>query len=120
MFRRDIDQFRFAEGYHRNMGPNPIIEGHPHGPPPRGFPHHPPPRGFPFFPPPFPMPIPFSREAFQDIKIFVILIIISEHQEGITGYQLQERFKLPRGTLIRTLDYLDKNSIQLQNRELLS
>ena len=105
MFKKDIDQFRFSEDYQKNMAPdtdNPY--GQPFGLPP-GVP---PPFGPPFPPPPFPIPPPFSREAFQDIKVFIILIIISEHQDGITAYQLQEKFNLPRGTLLRTLAYLEE------------
>ncbi len=104
-FNRDIDQFRFPEDHHKDMAPGPYDPyDHPYGP----LHGSPPPFGPPFLPPPFPMPPPFSRKAFQDIKTFIILIIISEHQDGITGYQLQEKFKFPRGTLLRTLDDLEE------------
>lgn len=101
MFNRDIDQFRFPEDHYKDIAPGPHDPYDPaHGGPP--------PFGSPFLPPPFPIPPPFSREAFQDIKTFIILIIISEHQDGITGYQLQQKFKFPRGTLLRTLNYLEE------------
>ena len=105
MFNKYIDQFRFSEDHQKDMAPDPH---NPYGPPFGPPPGVPPPLGPPFLPPPFPIPPPFSREAFQDIKIFIILIIISEHQDGINGYQLQEKFNLPRGILLRTLAHLEE------------
>lgn len=52
--------------------------------------------------------IPFTNEDFQNIKHFMILNILSESKTGITGYQLQKHYKLPRGTLIHVLDKLEK------------
>ena len=48
----------------------------------------------------------------------VILIIISEHPEGITGYKLQEKYDFPRGTLIRTLTkFEDEELLNLREEE---
>ena len=52
--------------------------------------------------------IPFTNEDFQNIKHFMILSILSESDSGITGYQLQKNYKLPRGTLIHVLDKLEE------------
>jgi len=65
-------------------------------PPPRFRKHFRPPR------------IPFTNEDFQNIKHFMILNILNESESGITGYQLQKHYKLPRGTLIHVLDKLEK------------
>ena len=95
-----------------------------HIPPPRRH-HHlyrphipfdpliPPPRFRRHFRPPR---IPFTNEDFQNIKHFMILSILSESDAGITGYQLQKNYKLPRGTLIHVLDKLEELSY-LQTRE---
>ncbi len=75
--------------HHRYHVPfNPLI------PPPRFRRHFRPPR------------IPFTNEDFQNIKNFMILNILNESESGITGYQLQKNYKLPRGTLIHVLDKL--------------
>ncbi|NMC07464.1 MAG: PadR family transcriptional regulator, partial [Candidatus Lokiarchaeota archaeon] len=75
--------------------------GGPHGP-------HPPPPGpqGPWFGPPGPPPL-LSREAFQEIKYLFLLMLIAEYQDGITGYQLQDKYAIPRGNLVRTLDELE-------------
>ncbi len=48
-----------------------------------------------------------GREFFQEIRDYMILLIISEYPNGITGYQLQEKYNFPRGTLIKTLQDLE-------------
>ncbi len=102
MFKRDRDQFRFENGPHRFMGQGPPEHrGPPHLPPHGGPPH------FGLMPPFFKSPLPFGRELFQEIRDYLVLLIISEYSDGITGYQLQEKYKFPRGTLIRTLQDLE-------------
>ncbi|MFX1600482.1 MAG: helix-turn-helix transcriptional regulator [Promethearchaeota archaeon] len=112
MFKRDIDQFRFENKPHRFMGSGPP-EHHepPHQPPFGGFPPF---GSFPRFPRgSFKPPMPVGRESFQEIRDFIILLIISEYPDGITGYQLQDKYNFPRGTLIRTLQELeDKNYLK--------
>ncbi len=107
MFKKDIDHFSFENEPHRFMG---------HGPPEHhGPPHQPPFGGFPAFGAfrpfskgHFKPPLPIGRESFQEIRDFIILLIISEYPEGITGYQLQDKYNFPRGTLIRTLQELEE------------
>ena len=106
MFRRNIDHFRFSEDFQKFKGENP----HEH----RGPPHPPPFGGIPpfgpmppFQGPHFKFPIPMGREFFQEIRDYMILLIISEHPDGITGYQLQEKYNFPRGTLIKALQDLE-------------
>ena len=109
MFRRDFDKFRFEQGPSSFMGQGPPgPQGHPHPPPFGG------PPGFGTIPPfvgdyskP---PLPMGREAFQEIRDYMLLLIISEYPEGITGYQLQDIYKFPRGTLIRALQDLEEKS----------
>jgi len=102
MFNRDRDQFRFENGPHRFMGQGPPEHHrHSHSPPHGGSPH------FGLMPPFFKSPLPFGRELFQEIRDYLVLLIISEYPDGITGYQLQEKYKFPRGTLIRTLQDLE-------------
>jgi DNA-binding MarR family transcriptional regulator len=87
----------------------PYFQGEPRGPPPR--PPHPPPhpRRRSIRPPPPPMPpIPISREDFKELKYFFILSILIDKEEGINGYQLQERYKIPRGSMLRSLEELEK------------
>ncbi|MFX1321715.1 MAG: PadR family transcriptional regulator, partial [Promethearchaeota archaeon] len=107
MFNRDRDQFRSEYEKHRFMGQGPPEHyGHPHSPPHGG----PPPLGGvmpPFFHSYFKFPLPFGKELFQEIRDYLVLLIISDHPNGITGYQLQEKYKFPRGTLIRTLQDLE-------------
>jgi len=106
MFKRDLNQFRFEQRAPGCMGQRP--------PGPHGHPHHPPFGGPPGFGPMPPFagshmkpPLPMGREAFQEIRDYMLLLIISEYPEGITGYQLQDKYKFPRGTLIRTLQDLE-------------
>lgn len=106
MFKRDIDQFRSNYEQDRFMGQGP--------PDHNGPPHQPPFSGFPPFGlfPPFPKGqfkplLPIGRESFQEIRDFIVLLIISEYPDGITGYQLQDKYNFPRGTLIRTLQELE-------------
>ncbi|MFX1309842.1 MAG: helix-turn-helix transcriptional regulator [Promethearchaeota archaeon] len=112
MFKRDKDQFRFENKPHSFMGQGPP-EHHepPHQPPFGGFPPF---GSFPRFPRgSFKPPMPVGRESFQEIRDFIILLIISEYPDGITGYQLQDKYNFPRGTLIRTLQELeDKNYLK--------
>jgi DNA-binding PadR family transcriptional regulator len=100
VFKRDIDQFRFEEKPPKFMGQEPPEH---HGPP-----HHPPFGNIPpFLKGPFRQPLPIGREAFQEIRDFIVLMIISEYPKGITGYQLQDKYNFPRGTLVRTLQELE-------------
>ncbi len=90
-------------------------------PPPYGpFSHHfgPPPKP-PFGrPPPFGGPPPFSgpwpglpmrKEEINELRYFFILSLLAEFPEGITVYQLQEKYKMPRGNVIRILEDLKQN-----------
>ena len=106
MFRRfeDINNFQ----PNRNAGPPPY-QGNP-GPDDTPPPHEP---RSPFGPPPFfgvpshfKPPFPMTLEGFKEMKYIMILMILSDNPEGITGYQLQERFNMPRGNLLRTMDDL--------------
>ncbi len=68
----------------------------------------------PFPPPPPGRPLPVNRKAFHEIRNFIILTIISENPNGITGYHLQERYNFPRGTLLRSLqDFEDKRFVEV-------
>ncbi len=69
-------------------------------PPPFGPPH-------PFTHPPFGPPLPMTLESFKEIKHFIILMVISDLPEGITGYQLQEKYHFPRGTILKILNELE-------------
>jgi len=106
MFNRDIDQFRFENEPPRFMGQGPPehyrhLRSPPHGgPPPFGLMP-------PFLHSHFKFPLPLGKELFQEIRDYLVLLIISDHPNGITGYQLQEKYKFPRGTLIRTLQDLE-------------
>lgn len=55
---------------------------------------------------PFKPPFPMTLEGFKEMKYIMILMILSDNPKGITGYQIQERFKMPRGNLLRALDEL--------------
>lgn len=109
MFNRDLDHSRFDDTPHRFMQQNPPEHNGPPIPPHFG--------GSPFFGPKPPFaehhfkpPLPIGRESFREIRDFIVLLIISECPNGITGYQLQDKYNFPRGTLIRTLQELeDKN-----------
>ncbi|MFX1276661.1 MAG: helix-turn-helix transcriptional regulator [Promethearchaeota archaeon] len=115
MFRKDLEFFRSEENCKRFMGQNP--PDHHRSPPPPHF-GGPPPLGHV---PPFPgihprAPIPMGKDSFQEIRDYMLLLIISEHSEGTTGYQLQEKYHFPRGTLLRTLQDLEEKGY-LQTKE---
>ncbi|MFX0142895.1 MAG: hypothetical protein ACFE9C_02360 [Candidatus Hodarchaeota archaeon] len=117
MFKRDIDQFRFENREHRFMG-----QGPPEG---DGPPHHPPfgnipPFGLftPFSSGPFRPPTPIGKEAFQEIRDFIVLMIITEYPNGITGSQLQEKYNFPRGTMIRNLQELEDKKYLMSKEEI--
>ena len=98
---KDFDNFR-------NNGP-PLYHGDlpPGRHPPPGGPRSP--FGFPpFFGPPghFRPPMPMTLESFKELKYFLALMILSENPEGITGYQFQENFGIPRGNVLRTMNTL--------------
>ena len=118
MFRRDLKQFRFEHEIPRFMGERP--------PEPQGYPDPPPfggPPGFGPIPPfagPHPKPpLPMGREAFQEIRDYMLLLIILEYEDGITGYQLQDIYKFPRGTLIRTLQDLENKEYLCTREEII-
>ncbi len=88
------------------------MSGH-HDPPP------PPPFGFgkrfsPFGfhnhrgPPPMGPPIPFTRKSFRNLKDFFMLTILADNSDGITGYQIQDKYKIPRSNVLRILDKLEQ------------
>ncbi len=115
MFRRDIDLFRLEGNCNRFMNQSPPESHRPPQPPPfRG----PPPFGtIPPFPGHHPRaPIPMGKESFQEIRDYMLLLIIAEYSEGVTGYQLQEKYNFPRGTLIRSLQDLEEKG-HLTTRE---
>ncbi|UCE13641.1 MAG: helix-turn-helix transcriptional regulator [Candidatus Heimdallarchaeota archaeon] len=78
-----------------------------HGPPP--FPpfrfgkHHRP-HGLSHRGPPFPL----TREAFRNLKTFFMLTILADNTDGITGYQIQDKYKIPRSNVIRILGKLEE------------
>jgi DNA-binding PadR family transcriptional regulator len=118
LFKRDIDQFRFETDSYRFMGQEPPEHHGPHHPPPFG--------GIPFFgsKPPFfsnqfKLHLPVGRESFQEIRDFIVLLIISEYPYGITGYQLQDKYNFPRGTLVRTLQALEDKQYLKSREEIL-
>jgi len=106
MFRKDLGFFRLEENCRRMMGPKPPEHyGSPYPPP---FGGRPPFGRIPHFPGIHPRaPIPMDKDSFQEIRDYMLLLIISEHSEGITGYQLQEKYQFPRGTILRTLQTLE-------------
>lgn len=60
-----------------------------------------------------------NREAFGSIRELVILTIISEYKEGVTGYQLQETYDFPRGTLVRTLSGFEEDGCLSSSEEII-
>ena len=56
-------------------------------------------------------PFPLSRRAFRGLKDFFILTMLADHAEGITGYQIQEKYKIPRTNVIRILRKLEEKNL---------
>jgi len=117
VFKKDIDHFRSEQPY-RFMGQGP--------PDHHGSPHHPPFGGIPpfgsfpqFLKGSFKPPLPIGRESFQEIRDFIVLLIISEYPNGVTGYQLQDKYNFPRGTLIRTLQELEDKKYLISKEEII-
>jgi DNA-binding PadR family transcriptional regulator len=114
---KDFDNFR-------NI--NPPLH---HGELPSGG-HSPPggpksPFGFPTFfgsPGNFRPPLPMTLESFKEIKYFMILMILSENPDGITGYKFQEKFSIPRGNILRIMkdlvemEYVETSETVLKGR----
>lgn len=94
---RDMNRFepRFANMYRGPQYPRKPRNKHRHN---HSLPFH-----------PFGPPLPMSRDEFKEIKHLMILTLLSEIPEGISGYQLQEQYKLPRGSMIRSLNELEDN-----------
>ncbi|MFX0123850.1 MAG: transcriptional regulator [Candidatus Hodarchaeota archaeon] len=91
--------FPFMMGKHHDSPP--FRSKRPHRPPFFHFPGH---HGPKAFIPPFPL----TRGAFRDLKYFFILTMLADHTEGITGYQIQEKYKIPRSNVIRVLRKLEE------------
>ncbi|MHA1521143.1 MAG: hypothetical protein ACTSRK_13245 [Promethearchaeota archaeon] len=56
------------------------------------------------------------RNTFKEMQTLILLTKIKNETEGISGYQLQEHFDLPRGTLLRMLSSLEQKE-SLETRE---
>ncbi|MFX1453551.1 MAG: hypothetical protein ACFFCM_22160 [Promethearchaeota archaeon] len=92
------------QGNMRPTGPPP-----PFGVPPSFGPPSPFEPPSPFGPPlHFGLPLPITREGFKEMKFMMILMILSNNPDGITGYKIQKCFQIPRGNLLRTLDELEE------------
>jgi len=67
------------------------------------------PPGFPPFPmPPMPPPLALDRESFNELKHLIILVILTDKPDGLTGYSLQKRYKLSRTSVLRLLESLEE------------
>lgn len=67
------------------------------------------PPGFPPFPmPPRPPPLALDRESFNELKHLIVLVILSDKPDGLTGYSLQKRYKLSRTSVLRLLESLEE------------
>ena len=88
------------------------MSGHHEPPPfpPFGFERHHSPFRFPSRRerPPRGPPFPLTRKAFKNLKNFFMLTILADNTYGITGYQLQDKYKIPRSNVIRILRKLEK------------
>ncbi len=105
------DYFHFPKGFFNCNFPFMMSEHHdsPPSPPFRSRRHHKPPFfHFPGRHDPFIPPFPLTRGAFRDLKYFFILTMLADHTEGITGYQIQEKYKIPRSNVIRILGKLEE------------
>ncbi|UCG00946.1 MAG: MarR family transcriptional regulator [Candidatus Heimdallarchaeota archaeon] len=105
------DNYHFPKGYFKCNFP--YMMGEHHEPPPPS-PFRSKRRHRPFFPGhhgPFIPPFPLSRGAFKDLKTFFILTMLADHAEGITGYQIQEKYKIPRSNVIRILRKLEEKNL---------
>ncbi|MFW9902716.1 MAG: MarR family transcriptional regulator [Candidatus Thorarchaeota archaeon] len=105
--------FHFPREYFRCNFPY-IMGDHHDSPPPPPFRskrrHRPPFFHFPGHHGPVIPPFPLSRGAFRDLKNFFILTMLADHEEGITGYQIQEKYKIPRSNVIRILRKLEEKN----------
>jgi hypothetical protein len=54
-----------------------------------------------------PLPFPLDPETMQEFKLFFLLMILSDNQDkGITGYQLNVKYKFPRTSANRLIENL--------------
>ncbi|MHA1699534.1 MAG: PadR family transcriptional regulator, partial [Promethearchaeota archaeon] len=105
-----------ANGFGPGLMPPPFPGGPPFGhgpgPMPPPFPGGPP---FGHGPGPMPPPFPFDRESLDELKVLFILQLLEETPDGITGYQLEARFKFPRTTILRRLNALvEQGLVQIE------
>ena len=69
---------------------------------PHGYGHHKHPPGM------FRPMMSMSKESFREMRRFFVLKILTDNLEGITGYQLQEKYHFPRTNVLRLLDQLEE------------
>ncbi|MFX1284685.1 MAG: MarR family transcriptional regulator [Promethearchaeota archaeon] len=107
------DYFHFPKGFFRYNFPFMMGKYH-DSPPPPPFRsrrrHRPPFFDFSGHHGPFIPSFPLSRSAFRDLKNFFILTMLADHTEGITGYQIQEKYRIPRSNVIRILRKLEEKN----------
>lgn len=67
------------------------------------------PLGYSLFPAlPRPPPLALDRESFNELKHLIILVILSDKPDGLTGYSLQRKYKLSRTSVLRQLKSLEE------------
>jgi DNA-binding PadR family transcriptional regulator len=102
------EKYFYSDGQGDYLPPH-LMGGRPPGRHPRRGVHGP----FPPFPPRefshFYGPLPFTIDDFKDIKLYIVFILLEHNPKGITGYEIQEKYKFPRGSLMRLLDHLESN-----------
>ncbi|MCF2140881.1 MAG: helix-turn-helix transcriptional regulator [Candidatus Lokiarchaeota archaeon] len=60
------------------------------------------------------------RDSFREMQLLVILTKIQQETDGITGYQLQELYAIPRGSLIRLLKWLEEKNYVAVREEIVN
>lgn len=53
-------------------------------------------------------PIPFRHKSFNEVREIFVLWLLNDQTEGITGYKFQTSYNIPRGTVLRIFDKLEK------------
>ncbi|MBD3228057.1 MAG: MarR family transcriptional regulator [Candidatus Lokiarchaeota archaeon] len=53
-------------------------------------------------------PMPFRHKSFNEIREIFVLWLLNDQNEGITGYEFQKSYNIPRGTVLRIFDKLEK------------
>ena len=67
-------------------------------------------------PMPFGPPMGLNKSMFTELREIIILWVISEERDGITGYKIEQIHKIPHSNVVRILNDLKENGYCWRHR----